>query len=236
MNIAYNMDCMKAMQKMPDKCFDLAIVDPPYGRKEHGGKCRSGFVLQKNGSRIYVKDGGYEKKDWDALPPTEEYFKELIRVSKNQIIWGVNYFPFIFGSGRIIWDKCNGASDQSDCEIAYNSMTRRVDLFRFMWSGMMQGKSIAEGHIMKGNKRLNEKRIHPTQKPVALYEWILSQYAKTGDKILDTHLGSGSSRIAAYNAELDFVGFEIDKDYFGKQEDRFAAHIAQCSIFVDGGL
>lgn len=232
MNIAYNMDCLEAMRKMPDKCFDLAIVDPPYGRKEHGGKRRSGFVLQKNGSRLYVSDGGYEKKEWDKCPPESEYFQELFRVSKNHIIWGVNYFPFVFGSGRIIWDKCNGGSDQSDCEIAYNSKTSRVDLFCFMWSGMMQGKSIAEGHVMQGNKKLNEKRIHPTQKPVALYEWLLSRYAKPGDKILDTHLGSGSSRIAAYNFGFDFTGYEIDKDYFDAQEERFEAHTAQIRIFI----
>lgn len=217
---------------MPDKCFDLAVVDPPYGRKEHGGKNRSGFVVQKNGSKLYVEDGGYEKKDWDLFTPSEEYFKELMRVSKAQIIWGVNYFPFYFGSGRIIWDKCNGASDQSDCEIAYNSLTKRVDLFRFMWSGMMQGKSIREGNVMQGNKQKNEVRVHPTQKPVLLYAWIFQKYAKPGDKIFDTHLGSGSSRIAAYDAGLDFTGFEIDKEYFDLQEERFAAHTAQCSLFV----
>lgn len=199
----------------------------PNGRLEHGGKNRSKMVLQKNGSLSYVADGGYTKKKWDTSPPPESYFKELMRVSKNQIIWGVNYFQYIFGPGRIIWDKCNGESDQSDCEIAYNSLTKRVDLFRFMWAGMMQGKSIAEGHIMQGNKRLNEKRIHPTQKPVSLYAWILSKYAKPGDKILDTHLGSGSSRIAAYDAGLDFVGFEIDEEYFYRQSERFAAHTAQ---------
>lgn len=227
MNSAYNMDCMEAMRKMPDKCFDLAVCDPPYGRKEHGGKSRSGYVLQKNGSRLYVADGGYEKKSWDNAPPTEQYFRELRRVSKEQIIWGVNYFPYIFGPGRIIWDKCNGNSDQSDCEIAFNPMTNRVDLFRFMWSGMMQGKSISEGHIMQGNKRLNEKRIHPTQKPVALYAWIFERFAKPGDRILDTHLGSGSSRIAAYDAGLDFTGYEIDGDYFEAQEKRFAAHVRE---------
>lgn len=218
---------------MPDKAFDLAVVDPPYGRKEHGGKCRSGYVLQKNGTRLYVSDGGYARKEWDNSAPHHEYFEELRRVSKHQIIFGCNYFVGEhFGPGRIVWDKCNGASDQSDCEIAYNSMTDRVDLFRFMWSGMMQGKSVSEGHIMQGNKALNEKRIHPTQKPVALYRWIFQHYAKPGDKILDTHLGSGSSRIAAYEAGLDFTGYEIDRDYFEKQEERFASYAAQTSLFV----
>lgn len=234
MNVAYNMDCMEAMRKMPDHYFDLAVVDPPYGRREHGGKNRSKFVMQKNGSKIFVGDGQYTKKEWDMEPPTQEYFKELIRVSKNQIIWGVNYFPYILGPGRIVWDKCNGGSDQSDCELAYNSITTRVDLFRFMWAGMMQGKSVTEGNIMQGNKSKNEKRIHPTQKPVALYSWIFSKFAHPGEKVLDTHLGSGSSRIAAYDAGLDFVGFEIDPDYFAGQEERYNAHTAQLSIFAGG--
>lgn len=232
-SICYNIDCMGHMKTIPDGFFDLAVCDPPYGRKEHGGKCRSGYVLQKNGTKLYVSDGLYEKKNWDSEVPPHEYFDEVCRVSKNQIIFGANYFTDEkFGPGRIVWDKCNGNSDQSDCEIAYNSMTSRVDLFRFMWSGMMQGKSITEGYIMQGNKSLNEKRIHPTQKPVALYRWIFQRYAKPGDKILDTHLGSGSSRIAAYDAGLDFVGFEIDKDYFDKQEERFAAHSSQMNLFL----
>lgn len=224
------MDCMAAMREMPDKCFDLAICDPPYGRKEHGGKCRSTFARQKNGQNLLVKDGGYEHKEWDYRPPPAEYFEELRRVSKAQIIWGVNYFPLYLGPGRIIWDKCNGDSDQSDCEIAYCSLTSRVDLFRFMWHGMLQGKSIAEGHIQQGNKALNEKRIHPTQKPVLLYAWLMQQYARPGDKILDTHLGSGSSRIAAYDLGMDFTGFEIDPDYYEAQEERFAAHVRQLRL------
>lgn len=233
-SVAYNMDCMEALKSMPDKLFDLAICDPPYGRKEHGGKCRSGYVLQKNGTRIFVSDGNYEKKSWDMEPPSHEYFEQLRRVSNNQIIFGCNYFVGeTFGPGRIIWDKCNGASDQSDCEIAYNSMTSRVDLFRFMWSGMMQGKSIEEGSTMQGNKTLNEKRIHPTQKPVALYRWIFQKYASAGWKVIDTHLGSGSSRIAAYDAGFDFTGYEIDMDYFERQELRFSEHTAQMNLFLE---
>ena len=165
-------------------------------------------------------------------PPEHEYFAELRRVSKQQIIWGCNYFTGeCFGPGRIIWDKCNGASDQSDCELAYNSMTTRVDLFRFMWAGMMQGRSISSGHIMQGDKRKNELRIHPTQKPVALYTWIFSKFAHHGEKVLDTHLGSGSSRIAAWDAGLDFTGYEIDREYFDAQEKRFTEHTAQLSMF-----
>ena len=231
LNKCYNMDCVEGMAQFPDGYFDLAVVDPPYGRKEHGGKNRGKLVTQRDGSRIYVEDGGYSAKQWDMKPPPEAYFRELCRVSKRQIIWGVNYFPYAFGPGRIVWDKCNGASDQSDCEIAYNSMTERVDLFRFMWAGMMQGKSVAEGHIMQGNKSKNEKRIHPTQKPVALYTWIFSKYAREGEKILDTHLGSGSSRIAAYDAGLDFIGFELDHEYFSAEEQRFEAYISQTNLF-----
>lgn len=159
-------------------------------------------------------------------------FQEIQRVSKYWIVWGCNYFDFHFPPGRIVWDKVNQSSDFSDCEIAATNCHDSVRLFRFMWNGMMQGKSVSEGHIMQGNKKLNEIRIHPTQKPVALYAWIYSRYAKSGDKILDTHLGSGSSRIAAYDAGLNFVGCEIDKNYFDAQEKRFAEHTAQENLFL----
>lgn len=159
-------------------------------------------------------------------------FQEIQRVSKYWIVWGCNYFDFHFPPGRIVWDKVNQSSDFSDCEIAATNCHDSVRLFRFMWNGMMQGKSAAEGQIMQGNKKLNEVRIHPTQKPVALYEWIYSRYAKPKDKILDTHLGSGSSRIAAYDAGLDFVGCEITPDYFKAQEERFKEHTAQENLFL----
>ena len=231
MNVAYNMDCMEYMRTLQDKAFDLAVADPPYGIGEDGGKDRSRYVAQKNGARIYVKDGGYEKTGFDRFPADERYFAELFRVSKNQIIWGANYFVLPRG-GAIVWDKCNQGSSFSDCEIAATNCHDSTRLIRYMWNGMMQGKSIAEGDVMQGNKSKNERRIHPTQKPIALYAWIFARYAKPGDKILDTHLGSGSSRIAAYDAGLDFVGCEINKDYFAAQEARFAAHTAQQSLFV----
>ena len=229
--VARNEDALEAMKKMDDGEFDLAIVDPPYGRKEHGGKDRGRWVEQKNGARIYVPGGAYEKKEWDNAPLGREYFDEILRVAKNQIIFGVNYLPYVFGPGRIVWDKCNDGNDQSDCEIAYNSMTERVDMFRFMWRGMMQGKSIEEGSVQQGNKAKNEKRIHPCQKPVALYTWLLRTWAKDGWKILDPFLGSGSSRIAAWDLGLDFLGFEIDKDYFDAQEGRFREYTAQMSFW-----
>lgn len=224
--IALNVDCMEYMRTLPDKAFDLAIVDPPYGIGEDGGKSRSKFVTQKNGNRLYVEDGHYEKTGFDIAPPRQVFFNELFRVSKAQIIWGANYFT-LPRAGAIVWDKCNDGSDQSDGEIAFNSLTSRVDIFRYMWRGMMQGKSISEGTIQQGNKALNEKRIHPTQKPVALYEWLLQKYAKEAWRILDTHLGSGSSRIAAYNLGFEFVGCEIEPTYFQLQEQRFAEHTAQ---------
>ena len=227
----YNCDCMDGMREFPDKYFDLAIVDPPYGLKEHGGKKRSGFAKQKNGTKLYVADGGYSKRTWDNKPASKKYFDELIRVAKNQIIFGANYFDYPLIGGAIIWDKCNDGSDQSDAEIAYCSMTNRVDLFRYMWRGMMQGKSIAEGHIQQGNKALNEPRIHPTQKPVALYEWILTRYANDGDIILDTHVGSASSLIACHNTGYKFVGFELDPDYYAAAKERLEAVQAQTSLF-----
>lgn len=223
MNFAYNMDCLSAMQQMPDKYFDLAVVDPPY----FSGPERRNFYGRQV-SPIGVQRMYKQSEVWQV--PDERYFDELRRVSKQQIIWGVNYFNYSFSPGRVVWDKCNGASSFSDCEIAYCSLHDSVRLYRYMWNGMCQGKSITEGYIMQGDKSKNEKRIHPTQKPVALYAWLYQQYAKPGDKILDTHLGSGSSRIAAWKLGLDFVGFEIDKYYFDLQEQRFAEEQRQLSF------
>ena len=227
----YNMDCMDGMKEFPDKYFDLAVVDPPYGRKEHGGKKRGGYVKQKNGSKIYVPDGKYEKKNWDEEPADKAYFDELMRVSKQQIIFGVNYFEYPLPGGRIVWDKCNDGSDQSDAEIAYCSMNNRVDIFRYMWRGMFQGKSMIEGTVPQGNKALNEKRIHPTQKPKILYDWIFSRYAERGMKLLDTHVGSASSLLAVHDVGLQYVGFEKDKYYYGLSKKRLEQHEAQMNLF-----
>ena len=153
---------------------------------------------------------------------------QLERISKHYIVLGCNYYNWIpSGHGRIVWDKCNGKSSYSDCEIAATNLFDSVRLFRFMWNGMMQGKSIEEGHIMQGNKKKNEKRIHPTQKPVALYDWILQKYAKPGMSIFDSHVGSGSSRIAAWNYGCDFTGCEIDPFYHLAQEKRFIEQTGQ---------
>lgn len=226
MNEAYLIDCMEYMRTLPDKAIDLAVGDPPY----FSGPERRGYYGSKV-SKIGVFREYPISPAWEI--PKAEYFTELQRVAKKWIVWGCNYFDFHFPPGRIVWDKCNGSSSFSDCEIAATNFHDSVRLFRYMWNGMLQGKSVAEGHIMQGNKALNEIRIHPTQKPIALYAWIFSRYTKPGDKILDTHLGSGSSRIAAYDAGLDFVGCEIDPDYFAKQEERFQRHTAQLNLFLE---
>ena len=218
MNVAYNVDCMEYMRTLPDKAFDLAVIDPPYGIGENGMKnhTRSKLATSKNYKSFHGND---------AQPPKPEYFEQVIRISKNQIIFGANHFanrlPNPESSCWIVWDKENGENDFADCELAWTSFKSAVRIFRFRWQGMLQG-----------NMACKEQRIHPTQKPVALYAWIYSHYARPGDKILDTHLGSGSSRIAAYDAGLDFVGCEIDTYYFRAQEERFKEHTAQENLFL----
>ena len=202
-----NMDCMTEMVKFPDNYFDVAIVDPPYYSGPEKRKFYGRKISPIGVQRIYDKS-----TSWSV--PEREYFDELFRISKNQIIFGCNYFNYPFGSGRIVWDKCNGSSSFSDCELAYTSFHDSVRLFRYMWNGMMQGKSISEGHIQQGNKKLNEKRIHPTQKPVNLYRWLVQRYLKPGQLVLDTHVGSGSSLIAFEEYGLQYIGYEIDKNYY----------------------
>lgn len=209
MNIAYNMDCMEAMRGMPDNTFDLAVVDPPYGIEQFLNNQPT--RLNKYGSLQTAND----------LKPTTEYFKELFRVSKNQIIWGYNHLSNLLPSTKefIFWYKHQPVVTFSDGELAWTSFNKTAKCFDYPFYG--------------GTGADKDGRIHPTQKPVALYRWIFKNYAKNGDKILDTHLGSGSSRIAAYDAGLDFVGYEIDKEYFEKQEERFAAHTAQVNLFLE---
>ena len=211
----FNMDCMKYMRGIPDGFFDLAVVDPPY----FSGPERRDYYGRKE-STIGVKRVNYGiSKAWKV--PGRAYFKELLRVSKHYIVWGCNYYNFHFAPGRIVWDKCNQKSTFSDCEIAATDLIDSIRLFPFMWNGMCQGRSVSDGRTMQGNKALNEVRIHPTQKPVALYVWTLQKFAKPGWKILDTHVGSGSSRIAAYGLGFDFYGTEIDKKYFDAMNERF---------------
>lgn len=223
----HNMDCMTALREMGDNQFDLAIVDPPYGRGEDGGTNRCHAVKQRNGKRLLCTDGGYSKKRWDSNTPDSDYFRELLRVSKHQIIWGANYYPFALNGGAIVWDKVNDGADQSDGEIAYCSLNERVDFVRYMWRGMMQGVSIERGTVQQGNKKLNERRIHPTQKPVLLYKWLLENYAEKGQTILDTHLGSGSIAIACWDLGFDLCGYELDADYYASAFQRLEEHKKQ---------
>lgn len=204
MNIAYNMDCMEFMKSLPDKAFDLAVVDPPYRDQAENQPTKD---MRKSG-----------KMDSFGDKPNEKYFEELFRVSKNQIIWGANNFSLPPCKGFLVWIKTNIPENftMSMAEFAWISEKLSTISKAFYFS--------ASGQI----------RIHPTQKPVSLYEWIFCRYAKHGDKILDTHLGSGSSRIAAYNAGLDFVGCESDKEYFNKQEKRFLDYTAQENLFLMG--
>ena len=199
--IAYCMDCMDFMKLLPDKAFDLAIVDPPYGIG--AGGAMGGDVLAKN--KNYKVYSGADKASSEKV-----YFDELKRVSKNQIIFGANYMTTKINADSscwLVWDKENGENNFADCELAYTSFKTAVRKFAFKWQGMLQG-----------DMKHKEERIHPNQKPVKLYEWILSNYAKPGDRILDTHLGSGSSRIAAYNLGFDFTGVEKDEFYFLEQK------------------
>lgn len=170
----YNIDCMEYMRTIPDKFFDLVVADPPY----FSGPERRAFY-GKSVSTTAVARKEYPVTDkWKV--PTAEVFDEIKRISRHYIVWGCNYFDYVFDHGRIVWDKCNGNSSFSDCEIAATNLFDSVRMFRFMWNGMLQGKSIAEGHIMQGDKSKNEFRIHPTQKPVALYGWIYQNYCRGG--------------------------------------------------------
>jgi site-specific DNA-methyltransferase (adenine-specific) len=215
----YNIDCMDYMRQLPDKFFELAIVDPPYGI----GVAKNGFSTLGEGGFSLAKRKNYGIKNWDSECPEQNYFDELIRVSKNQIIWGANHFiskiPFD-SSCWIVWDKNNNSFSMADCELAYTSFKTAVRKYQYTWNGMIQ-------HDMK-NK---ENRIHPTQKPVALYRWLLQNYAKKGDKILDTHLGSGSSRIAADMEAFDFYGCELDAEYYNDSCKRFNEYKLQQKLF-----
>lgn len=219
-NHIYCMDCMDGMAQMDDKSIDLAIVDPPYGIGHSiiAGK-QSGT---KYGNAAAAK-GNYEIKEWDVNIPDKIYFDELFRISKNQIIWGANYMSHYLegNSGWIFWDKQTGTNDFSDGELAYTSFKRGLRKVVYAWNGMIQ----------KHMGRDKEQRIHPTQKPVDLYKWLLQNYAKEGDLILDTHMGSGSSYIACLDMGFDYIGFEIDSDYFAAIEERVYYATRQFNLF-----
>jgi len=214
MNIT-NEDNMELMARYDDNHFDLAIVDPPYGINE------SGQTNKTRGKLAISKD--YGNKNWDNKSPDKIYFNELKRVSKNQIVWGANHFiskiPFD-SSCWIVWFKDNGKTDFADCELAWSSFKTSVRIFKWKWQGMLQQ-----------NMKNKEIRIHPTQKPVKLYEWLLMNYAKEGDKILDTHLGSGSIAIACHNLGFDLTACELDKEYYDAAMKRLNDHKLQQKLF-----
>lgn len=206
----YNQDCMVAMAGFADNQFDLAIVDPPYGIDV--ANMNMGIGNTPKASK--AKNRKWKSKDWDNEIPTEEYFNQLFRVSKNQIIWGGNYFNLGVCGKFIVWDKeiPKGLSF-SDCEYAWTSFKGANKIFRY-----------------SAYKNKSEK-FHPTQKPPTLYEWLLMNYAKEGDKILDTHLGSGSIAIACHNLEYDLTGYEIDTEYYEAAKKRLEEHQSQLRMF-----
>lgn len=206
-------DCMDLMRRYPDKHFDLAIVDPPYGIGEVGKKNHSRGML--------AEPTKFEAKKWDRAIPPPAYFAELRRVSREQIIWGGNYYPLPPTSCWVVWDKLNGENDFADCELAWTNFETAVRKFSFRWQGMLQG-----------NMAEKEKRIHPTQKPVALYRWLLEKYAKPGQRILDTHLGSGSHAIAAHYFGVHLTACEIDADYYAAAMARIKRETAQTTLFT----
>ncbi|MBD5224834.1 MAG: site-specific DNA-methyltransferase [Bacteroidales bacterium] len=207
----YNGDCMDYLRTLPNNAFDLAIVDPPYGIGADWKKRNKGCVFAQT---------SYDNKEI----PTKEYFQELERVSKDRIIFGYNYYTEFLGSTNylIVWDKCSNNNQvfmYSKCEIAYTTKRVPCNLVSIPWDGYRMGAETGR------------KKIHPHQKPIALYAWILNNYANSGDRILDTHLGSGSSAIAAWELGFEFVGIEIDKEYYNNAVERIKRHTAQGKLF-----
>lgn len=213
-----NIDCMIKMAEYADKYFDLAIVDPPYGLKISNSEYLGN---DKNDKRWSGRANGYRHtiKNWDNSTPTKEYFDELKRVSKNQIVWGWNYFVEYFDEcpSYIVWDK-EASGNYSDCEMAWCSIKGTNKIFKWLWNGFRKQKP--------------QPRIHPTEKPIQLYKWLLKNYAKEGDKILDTHGGSMSSVIACIDGGFDMTCCEIDADYYEAGKSRVMNHVAQLDMYI----
>ena len=219
----YNEDCLQALKAMADKQFDLAIVDPPYGiGASADSRVGGSYTVNLGGVKKKVAAKAYTPKDWDFSKPTIEYWNELKRVSKNQIVWGGNYFASNLEDTPcwLVWNKRNGENNNADCELAWTSFKTAVRMFDWKWNGMLQQ-----------NMKNKEDRIHPTQKPVALYKWILENYAEKGSKILDTHLGSGSIAIACWDMGYELTAYEIDKEYFDNACKRLETHKAQLTLW-----
>ena len=213
-SVVYLMDCMDLLKQIPDKYFELAVVDPPYGIGADKKNSTSKVQCKKSAA----KSSYFGKQEWDSNIPSEQYFNLLINSSDKKIIWGANYFGLV--GGMLYWHKNVTMPTYSDGELAWLSWQNKIDYLELTWHGMLQS-----------DMKNKEDRIHPTQKPIKLYEWIFKNYAKPNDKILDTHLGSGSSRIAADKANLPFVGCELDSDYFYASVKRFNEYSAQQTMF-----
>jgi len=216
----HNVDCLPFMKQCEDKQFDLAIVDPPYGigihKMNYTQSTKGGVAKRRDYSSV---------TDWDSAIPTKEYFDELQRISKNQIVWGGNYFTEILPptKGWILWDKRTEQkynNDFADGEMAWTSFDKPLRIYRYLWSGMLQG-----------NMKDKQQRIHPTEKPKQLYKWILDNYAEKGSKIIDTYLGSGSIALACDELKYDLVGIEISKEYFDKANKRLDIARRQQTLF-----
>lgn len=228
-----NEDNMELMARYPDKYFDLAIVDLEYCIGASKPSIKPDTAVQKNGNKLKIKQPNYKQKDWDFKLSSKEYLDELFRVSKKQIIFGGNYYGL--SGGYLVWNKLNGESDQFGCEMAWLSFTKRTDVFHYMWAGMFQGVycglDIRKALVQQGNKNLNEKRIHQTQKPAVVYKYILDKYAKPNDKIVDTHLGSGSIAIACHDYDFELTACELDKDHYDDAIKRIKNHVGQTKLF-----
>jgi len=237
-NVVYNEDCIEGLKRFPDKYFDWAMCDIPYGinvGKMAYLKETQTTVKQKNGTRLNGNRNKkpYTIKDWDNEVPTQEYFDELKRVSKEQIIFGIDYVEWQgVGNGRIKWDK--GVADGMSFnryEVAYCSAIDYEMELPLLWAGMCQAKSLSEPMTQQGNKKLNEKRIHPCHKPILLYQKLIIEFGMKGRKIVDTHVGGASSRIASYLAGCEYYGWEIDSEYWQLQEKRFKTFTSQLRLF-----
>jgi site-specific DNA-methyltransferase (adenine-specific) len=228
--IITNEDNMELMARYPDKYFDLAIVDPPYGIG--AGKQNVSSSKMKGRKNSIIKRSNLKSKEWDNEIPNKEYFDELFRVSKEQIIWGGNYFPLPLINSWLIWNKLQLLETRSDGEMAWTSFKKPLKIVPLLQDGFKRGQNVGYNQPVIYNEPFSGKQtIHPTQKPVALYKWLLDKYAKPTDKILDTHLGSGSIAIACHDYGFDLTACELDKEYFDKAMQRINNHTAQTKLF-----
>ena len=225
-----NEDNMALMARYSDKYFDLAIVDPPYGIG--ASKQNESTRKIKGRQNSIVKSSNLKSKEWDNKIPKKEYFDELFRVSKNQIIFGGNYFPLPLINSWIVWNKLQLLETRSDGELAWTSFKRPLKIVTLLQDGFKRGQNVGYDQPVIYNVPFSGKQtIHPTQKPVALYKWLLDKYGKQGDKILDTHLGSGSIAIACHDYGFDLTACELDKEYFDAAMKRINNHMAQTKLF-----